>query len=228
MLVWFKKPSPELSKRVADRYLDSLHSLGVPLSNQRPALSFPENERLSEDWEKRLGNGPIIGLAPGALHETKRWLPERFAEAADELSSKMAANGKPARILIFGAAADMPAVKQVLAFLHGPAMCLAGQTSVRELCLLIRRCSVLLTNDSGAMHVASALKVPTVAIFGPTVEGFGFFPEKDCAEVVQRLELSCRPCSLHGSARCPEGHFRCMRDISVSEVMEAARRALRS
>jgi len=72
------------------------------------------------------------------------------------------------------------------------------------------------------MHVASAMKVPLVAIFGPTVKEFGFYPHGQNNVVIEKSNLKCRPCSHIGRNVCPEGHFRCMLDIQVHEVLTAA------
>lgn len=92
---------------------------------------------------------------------------------------------------------------------------------------LLSRAAVLLCNDSGAMHLGAALGVPTVAVFGPTVEAFGFFPSGEKTAVVQNGGLNCRPCALHGGRRCPQKHFRCMTDVTVDRVVGEARRLLR-
>jgi heptosyltransferase-2 len=227
-LVWFKRPALSLKNRVTDRYLDALRTLNIPVTESRPRLHISAARRLSPEWERRLGPGLFLGIAPGALHATKRWPAPRFAEAADRLARLMQDREKQAvKILLFGAKSDEPTAREVLCFLRGPAVSLVGETSVQELMLLIQRCSLFLTNDSGAMHVASALEVPTVAVFGPTVREFGFFPTSDNAAVLETNGLPCRPCSLHGGKSCPQGHFRCMEEISVDRVVETGRNLLR-
>jgi heptosyltransferase-2 len=76
------------------------------------------------------------------------------------------------------------------------------------------------SNDSGVLHVATAVNTPLVALFGPTVEDFGFSPYRTRAAVLQR-QMSCRPCSLHGGSLCPLNHHRCLHDIAPSDVEEA-------
>ncbi|MBI3292152.1 MAG: glycosyltransferase family 9 protein, partial [Elusimicrobia bacterium] len=163
----------------------------------------------------------LVGIAPGSLWATKRWLPERFAAVADSLVREF-----QARILLFGSAADRPVVQSVKRAMHYPCIDLAGQTSLGQLIALTARCRLFLSNDSGAMHVAVATGVPTIALFGPTTQELGFAPYGETHQVIER-ELPCRPCSLHGGPRCPEGHFQCMRGISTDEVLDAARAMLR-
>lgn len=219
-LVWTKRVSPRLAGSVVDRYLETLVPLGVPSSDRVPKLFLGAEDRLPESLEKRLGPGPFIALAPGALHATKQWPGDRFAAAADRL-----AEGRP--VVVLGTRADARAAEEVLKALTSPAQSFVGQTSLREMMLILRRCDLLLSNDSGAMHVAAALDVPTVALFGPTVKSFGFFPVGARTAVVEVAGLECRPCSVHGSKKCPLGHFRCMKDVTVDQVVVAAQALLR-
>ncbi|HRY30100.1 MAG TPA: glycosyltransferase family 9 protein, partial [Elusimicrobiota bacterium] len=229
LLVWFKKKGPRPDGRVCDWYLESLGKMDVPVRSRRPELRFSEREGLGAAWKERLGDGPIIGIAPGARHATKRWLPERFAAAADELAEKwpmLTGESQTPRVLILGGADEREAAEKVLARLRAPALDTTGRTTVGELLGLVRRCALVLSNDSGVMHAAYAQHVPVVAVFGPTVREFGFFPEPDCSEVLERGGLYCRPCSLHGGEGCPEGHFSCMRDLRAEDAVAAAKRLL--
>ena len=99
-------------------------------------------------------------------------------------------------------------------------MTAAGEFSLQETGALLARARVLVSNDTGVMHMATGVGTPVVALFGPTVEQFGFFPYSARATVLQRA-LDCRPCSAMGSARCPMGHHRCLVDISPADVMTA-------
>jgi heptosyltransferase-2 len=96
-----------------------------------------------------------------------------------------------------------------------------------ETAALLERCALLVTNDTGVMHMASGLNVPVVAVFGPTTRHFGFFPFRSRAAVLEN-DLPCRPCSFHGTERCPETHFNCMRTITVEEAVSAAERLLKT
>ena len=222
-LVWFKRSSPTLSGRTVDRYLETLAGLGLPVKSRTPELFLKTNESLSPEWMSRLGDGPFIAVAPGALHETKRWPGERFAQAADRLADIAGQrSNRAAQILLLGAAGDRPAAEETRRALRGHAQDLAGQTTLREMMLILEKCAVLLTNDSGASHLGAALGVPTVVLFGPTVKAFGFFPLGGKVAVMENPDLPCRPCTLHGGRKCPLGHFKCMTDIPVESVVNAA------
>lgn len=215
-LVSTKSSSPRLKGTVVDRYLECLPSLGVPVVARQPRL-YPD---AVESVAEASGADFVVGVAPGAAHATKRWAPERFAEAADRLA------GGKGKVLIFGAASDRAAADAVAARLTSPFANLAGETSLRRMFALLSKCRVVLTNDSGAMHAAAALGVPTVAVFGPTVEAFGFSPTGSRTAVVQLDGLECRPCHLHGLPACPLGHFKCMQDIPSDRVTQAAQKLL--
>ncbi|HEY2066320.1 MAG TPA: lipopolysaccharide heptosyltransferase II [Gemmatimonadaceae bacterium] len=159
---------------------------------------------------------PLVALAPGSVWATKRWpyYPELAQILADE-----------ARIVVVGSAADSPLARAVAVAAPG-VIDTTGQLSLLASAELIRRCGVLVTNDSAPMHLASAMGTPTVAVFGPTVPEFGFGPLAPRASVVGHDTLPCRPCDRHGPQRCPLGHHHCMRELQPSLVAERARALL--
>jgi heptosyltransferase-2 len=160
-------------------------------------------------------SGPAIGISPGAAYgNAKRWLPERFAEAAAEL-------GMPA--IVCGSQSERPLCEEVARLLRergAEAFNLAGQTSLREFIDLTAACRLVLTNDSGAMHVASGLGVPTVTVFGPT-DDTTTGPTGELARVV-REHAECSPCLLR---ECPIDH-RCMTRVTSAGVASVARKLL--
>jgi len=97
----------------------------------------------------------------------------------------------------------------------------AGETTVGQLMALVARCRALLTNDSGPMHVAVGLGVPVLALFGPTVTDFGFAPLGPRDRVIERAGLRCRPCTLHGTERCPIVTHECLEAIKPEPVAAA-------
>ena len=96
----------------------------------------------------------------------------------------------------------------------------AGELSLQETGAVLAGAQVLVANDTGVMHMATAVGTPVVALFGPTVEPFGFFPYRARATVIER-HLDCRPCSAMGTARCPMGHHRCLVDIAPDDAWRA-------
>ena len=149
---------------------------------------------------------PVIGISPGAAYgNAKRWLPERFAEAAQRLTGSVA---------VFGSTAERNLCQQVAATCGGRN--LAGETTLREFIELAAACRVFLTNDSGGMHVAAAAGVPTVAVFGAT-DDITTGPAGPLARVV-RAHAECSPCLLR---ECPIDH-RCMTRVTTDQVAAAA------
>ena len=159
----------------------------------------------------------LAGVHPGAAWATKRWLPERFAELCRRLKSEGLTP------VLIGGPGDA-ALGAEIARASGAAD-LVGQTDLEELKSLMGRLALFVTNDSGPMHLAAAAGVPVVAIFGATTRELGFFPYGAGHRVVE-ADLACRPCGLHGAKACPEGHFLCMRLLSVDQVHRACREAL--
>ena len=205
-----KKRSP--CSYVALRYFEPFRRLGLRYNELRPEMWV---DRESEKKVQSLienGSSSLIAIAPGANRMTKRWLPREFGSLC-----RLLAERRKARIVIVGDAKDADVADEVVGMAEGEVTNLAGRTTLSELAAVLQKSSLLVTNDSGPMHVASAVSTPVVALFGPTVPEFGFSPCGQKDRVVE-VDLPCRPCSLHGTDRCREGDHRCMRMIRSEEV----------
>jgi len=175
--------------------------------------ALPESDviRLSS---RKLPNGKrIIGVSPGAAYGTaKRWLPERFAQAAGAL-----AEARGASIALFGTKSERALCEEVARLVSGREVTnYAGETTLAQFIDLAAGCELFLTNDSGSMHIASALGVPTVAIFGAT-DDTTTGPTGSNARV-GRQPVDCSPCLLR---ECPIDH-RCMTGVSAERVVKEA------
>jgi lipopolysaccharide heptosyltransferase II len=205
------------------KYLAGLRGLGAEDDGKGLDLFPDDSARESvRALLKRAGVASgerIVVLAPGAGRPTKRWPAAHFAEAGRYFG------GRGFRVAILGGPKDAEACASVLEGIGRPAISFCGSTTLLETAALLEGSALLVSNDTGIMHMASALKVPTVAVFGPTTRHFGFFPFRSPAEVLER-NLPCRPCSFHGTDRCPETHFKCMRTISSGDAVSAAERLL--
>jgi heptosyltransferase II len=154
----------------------------------------------------------VIAVNPGAYYgEAKRWFPERYAAVADELAKKYGA-----RILLLGASSDLETAGEVAAHMASQPVILAGQTTIGQLLGLLKQVDLLITNDSGTMHLAAALDVPQLAIFGSTSETATGPLSRNASVIKHKVE--CNPCFLR---KCP-GDFRCMKEVTVMEVVSAA------
>jgi heptosyltransferase-2 len=192
-------------------YRAMLEGLGLAVSGPPDAtLACPQ--AWAEAGQALLGHaGPWIGVNPGAFYGTaKRWLPERFAAAA-----ALVARRTGARIAIVGARSERPLAQEIAAQLGGSARVLCGETTLAGLVGVLKRLSLLLTNDSGPMHLAAALGTPLVAVFGST-DWTETAPVSERARVV-REQTECAPCGLR---ECPIDH-RCMTRVAVGRVAEA-------
>jgi lipopolysaccharide heptosyltransferase II len=160
---------------------------------------------------------PIIGLCPGAEYgPAKRWLPERFAEVVRTVHEGTGAEWK-----VFGVENDRPVADAIVGAAGVPCTDLVGKTTLDQLMIELRTCDLLLTNDTGTMHLAALLGVPTVSIFGstePTLTG-----PLGASHRVLRHHVDCSPCFLR---ECPLD-FRCMEAIPATEVAEVVLAALR-
>ncbi|MES2768703.1 MAG: glycosyltransferase family 9 protein [Bdellovibrionota bacterium] len=157
-----------------------------------------------------------IFIAPGSVWNTKRWTPDGFKKAAQNLSAK-----NP--IVFIGSPDERDLCTEISNEVPG-SINLAGNTSLFELLTLMSTGKLLLSNDSGSMHMGSVAELPTVAVFGPTVLSLGYEPWQEKAIVVENKELKCRPCGKHGHQKCPIGTHECMKSISSQAVIEAAER----
>ncbi len=202
-------------------YWNLLKPLGMAGEPSAPTLVVSANdERMLETKLVSAGIGSsdiVIGINPGSTYgRAKRWLPERFAEVAQRLVGRLRQDeGKQVAVLILGAAGEESLGKDIAARIDARSVVLSGTTTIRELMAAAKRCRLLLTNDTGPMHIAAACGVPVVAIFGPT-DWRTTAPYGQERSIV-REPVDCAPCLLR---ECPIDH-RCMTRVSVNRVYEA-------
>ncbi len=163
---------------------------------------------------------PIVGIAAGAKWETKRWRIDGFEELIGMLHENCGAS-----IVLFGSK-DEESIGKRLSKACESVLNLTGKLSIRQTASCMADCDIVVSNDSALMHMAVALDKPVVAIFGPTVEGFGFFPKSEKSLVIENRELTCRPCSLHGTNRCPRNDHACMKEIDALSVFEGVKKLI--
>ena len=201
---------------VAERYFEAARRLDVRPDGGPPEffLGAAAPERVSR-WlaERGLATEPLAALAPGAAHATKRWPIAHWQALAERLREM------GYRLVVLGGPEDRGAAQQL-----GPlAESAAGEFTLQETGACLARAKVLISGDTGVMHMATGVGTPVVALFGPTVRAFGFFPYHARATVLAQ-DLRCRPCSTMGTARCPLGHHRCLVDLLPAQVAAAVER----
>jgi heptosyltransferase-2 len=156
----------------------------------------------------------IVALAPGTIWNTKRWPADRFAAVCQLIASENIA------VVLLGGTEDEALCRQVMEIAHvNNIFNVTGKLTLLQSAELIRRCNVLISNDSAPMHIAVAVGTPVVAIFGATIPEYGFAPRGPRDIVIETNGLPCRPCSIHGGKKCPISTFECMLSIDP-EVVE--------
>ncbi len=191
-------------KSIPQRYLDVMPELH--LDGKGLELFLPNNIK-----SKIISKKEIIGFAPGAFHYTKRWPLQYYAELGKLLSDV------GFQIVIFGGKSDM----EICNDLHNKiptSINLANENNLFQTAIDMKKCKLVVCNDSGLMHTATALDVPVVSIFGSTVREFGFAPFGVNNLVIENSQLSCRPCSHIGRATCKAKHFNCMLELTPQSV----------
>ncbi len=219
-------PVPTQPAQQVHYYLDLLRATGWQGPVHAPRLYLRDDERTA--MARRLTDAGVgaqeqlIGVNPGSTYGgAKRWLPERFAEAAVRLLERVRRqSATSARAVILGAAGEEALGEQIARQIGPDTLVWSGRTSIRELMAVTARCRLYLTNDTGPMHLAAAFGVPLVAVFGPT-DWRTTAPFGDQHALV-RQPVDCAPCLLR---ECPIDH-RCMTGVTANHVVEAAERVL--
>jgi heptosyltransferase-2 len=201
----------------AGHEVERLLALAGPDALPAPPVALgltPADRAEAGRWLAAHGVEPrFVALAPGSIWGTKRW--PYYPELAAALE-------RP--IVVIGSRDDAALGEAVVAAAAGRAHSAAGELDLRTAAALLERASVLVTNDSAPLHLATAVGTPVVALFGPTVPAQGFGP-RGPGDRTLGVTLGCRPCSAHGPQVCPLVHHRCMRDLPVGEVIQAVRAA---
>lgn len=208
-------------RHVAERYFDAARDLAVTPDELGLECFIP---RATLDKARQFlaatglgGERSLVAVAPGAAHATKRW-PLRHWQ---HLVGRLTAAG--ADVVVVGGADEVPLGDEVAAAGGDRAASAAGRFDPAGSGALLKLARCAVSGDTGLMHLATAVGTPVVALFGPTVRAFGFFPYRARATVLER-DLPCRPCSAMGGPRCPIGTHACLEEIRPEEVAEAVRR----
>jgi len=212
LLVHFKinklKDAPQIPVRYAEAAGVELDSEGLDFFT-----AIKPNSKLKAD-EK------YIGLCPGAGHFTKRWPRECFIELGKRLEST------GYKIALFGGLEEVDLCFEMENQIKNAInLC---NTSILQVGSDMKMCRVIYTNDSGLMHLASAVKVPIIAFFGSTVREFGFFPYKAKSIELEMENLSCRPCTHIGRKSCPKIHFKCLKEIKTELAVNSLKNIMAS
>jgi ADP-heptose:LPS heptosyltransferase len=208
-------PTPE-------RFFAAARDLDVQPDGEPAEIHINPVERERVDrWLEERGLGqdrPLVVVAPMAAHATKRWPTEHWTTLVQRVVAG-------ADVVVVGGPGDVETCESVARAGGNRAAHTAGVMGLQGTGAILQRATVTASGDTGVMHMSTAVRTPVVALFGPTVEPFGFFPYRAESTVLQR-EMPCRPCSKMGGPSCPLGHHRCLRDISPDEVAQSLERWL--
>lgn len=230
LLVNLKRNAYTDQLTVAERYIETVEKYGILNDGKGLEIFIPDSTLFDVSGKMaklRLNQfEKVIGICPGSKHFTKRWQKEKFAEIAVRAAQEF-----HAKVLLFGGKdekEDCDFVKQEVErrVSEQAVASFAGDFSLLESAAALEFCDVVVTNDSGLMHLAAAKQRKIVALFGSTVKDFGFAPYGTVAAVIENTSLDCRPCTHIGRKDCPNGHFKCMLDISSETVYAAVKQML--
>lgn len=222
-LVYLKHKPKEITP-IIDRYRSAINNLPLVLDNGGPEVWLPE-EKLDGAYKPNsvLRSKPTpqihVAIAPGARHATKRWPISKSAALCRMLideGMRVSLIGGVSDVSICNAVADASDVEVARA---------DGAQTIEQTIRVLDTADILVTNDSGVMHLGAARKIPIVAIFGSTVKEFGFAPYGTIFTLIEH-DVQCRPCSHIGRDTCPKKHFLCMESIAPATILSAIKRML--
>ncbi len=209
-----KKPNQAMS----NIYLQTLTKLKIEKKDILPVL-YPDPV-LKKETDKLITNSGIdrsrrlIGIFPGATKTTKRYPPSALAHFINQVPDDL-----NCQFIILGSKDDKVIANKIIERTGVKLYDLCGRVNIPELIALITNLDAVISNDSGPMHIAAALQIPQIAIFGGTHSVLGFSPLNFKAVVLQ-ANLACQPCSAYGLAKCPLGTLDCMKKITAEHLME--------
>lgn len=212
--------SDKKDKHTIERTLDVVRTVGVDTPNREPEIvvssqskkaiyEFLSQHNISQE-------DLVVGIHPGGHYPTQRWSKEGFARVGDEIAKRYGA-----KVIIVGSSGETELVQGVVGLMETEPVNMAG-TSLEQLIALIDRCYLFICNNSGPLHIAVALKTPTVSTMGPTIPQ-RWWPIGDNHMVI-RKDLPCSPCNL---GYCPRETHDCMRLITPEEVIETVKRQMK-
>jgi heptosyltransferase-2 len=219
-LIWlrfnfFNKPS-----HVTERYRRALVRAGLDIPHiehriELPFIQMGYSDEIRQSWNV-VGGSPVVGIMAGAARVNRQWFRERFARVADDLVSLYGA-----RIILFGGPSDEHTNHLIAQMMVATPLDLAGKVPLSHLPSAIAALDLLITNETGLMHLGYILNVPMISIFGPASSDFGFAPRRP-GSIIFEHDLPCRPCSIHGEGPCLNRTLDCLKRTTTTMVTRAS------
>lgn len=194
---------------IVDRYMETVKSLGIKNDGGGLDYFIPEHDRLAA-----LPFPKYIGLVIGAAHATKRLPLHKLKELIQAINYP---------IVLLGGKEDKANGSELALLAPDRIYNACGAYNLNQSASLVQQAELIISHDTGLMHVAAAFKKRILSIWGNTVPDFGMYPYKTDFEIAAVEGLSCRPCSKIGYKACPKGHFMCMEQQNISDIAEQAR-----
>ncbi len=201
---------------IVDRYMDTVKALNVHNDGRGLDYFIPEADLVKPEQLPETYRNGYIAYAIGGQHTTKKLPPDKIIELC-ELAN--------APILLLGGKEDAATGNYVESYFTSrnkkfSVYNVCGKYNLNQSASIIANARKVYTHDTGMMHIASALKKDIVSIWGNTTPAFGMYPYKTSFKVLENNNLNCRPCSKIGYKECPKKHFKCMREIDLSEAIK--------
>ena len=200
---------------IVDRYFKAVEKLGV--SNDLKGLDYfiPEKDEYSMTALPEAFRNGYTAFVTGAKHATKRLPEHKIISICKKLNSP---------VLLLGGPEDAPAAERISLACGVLVQSMCGKASLNQSASLIKQAQVVITHDTGLMHIAAAFRKPVISIWGNTVPKIGMYPympgNEEKSKIIEVRGLNCRPCSKLGYDKCPKGHFKCMEGIDEEEVAD--------
>jgi len=193
---------------IVQRFLKVIEPLGIKVDNPQPAFCFSESKKADLTLPEN-----YMAIAVGAAWKTKQIPTDKIVNIIQQSKWK--------EIVLVGGPDDEATAQEICESTHKPIKNLVGQLSISDSARVIQQAEILLSGDTGMMHIAAALETPIVAVFASTHPLLGYVPyaESSNYEIVQNNALSCRPCTKQGKKACPKGHFKCMIDLDYTDLV---------
>lgn len=210
-------------KHIVDRYMESVKALGIENDEQGLDYFIPHGEEIPLSGLPEAFQQGYIAFAIGAQHATKRLPVNRIMSLIDRLKLP---------VVLIGGDDDEERAEEITRLTKNEVFNACGQYSINGSASLIRQSQLVITHDTGAMHIAAAFKKKIISIWGNTIPEFGMYPympgHEDDYSIEEVKGLSCRPCTKIGYDKCPKEHFKCMNEIDLEKVAVQAGEMLRA
>jgi len=207
---------------IVDRYMKTIESFGVKNDEEGLDYFIPVKDEVKQKEIPASHHAGYIGVVIGAVHNTKKLPVEKLKELCSKIDHP---------VIVLGGKEDNENGKQIASVDPVKIYNACGKFNLNESADLVRKAKLIITHDTGLMHIAVAFRKKIISVWGNTVPEFGMYPYYGKWQIANAVfeirNLPCRPCSKIGYNKCPRGHFKCMRQISMDAIAETARQFLK-